>query len=80
MFHDVLIAVAFIGIVATPAVVATLGGKKEYEPVPETEIAPRASRREAKVIRPHSTVFIPERSMKLAEATLPVRAHGRNNR
>jgi hypothetical protein len=32
--HDLIFAVAFIAMVATPAMVATLGGRKEYNPGP----------------------------------------------
>jgi len=34
--HDWLFAFAFIAMVATPAMVAAIGGRKEYNPDPET--------------------------------------------
>ncbi len=33
--HDLIYAVAFIAMVATPAMVAAIGGRKEYNPGPE---------------------------------------------
>jgi hypothetical protein len=33
--HDLIFAVAFIAMVATPAMVATIGGRKEYNPGPD---------------------------------------------
>jgi len=35
--HDWLFAFAFIAMVATPAMVAAIGGRKEYTPDPETD-------------------------------------------
>ncbi len=40
--HDLIFAVAFIAMVATPAMVAAFGGRKDSEPGPEVE-APRRS-------------------------------------
>lgn len=34
--HDLIFAVAFVAMVATPAMVATFGGRKEYNPGPGT--------------------------------------------
>jgi hypothetical protein len=34
--HDLIFVVAFIAMVATPAMVAAIGGRKEYNPDPET--------------------------------------------
>lgn len=34
--HDLIFAFAFIAMVATPAMVAAIGGRKEYNPDPET--------------------------------------------
>lgn len=34
--HDWLFAFAFVAMVATPAMVAAIGGRKEYNPEPET--------------------------------------------
>jgi hypothetical protein len=33
--HDLIFAVAFVAMVATPAMVAAIGGRKEYNPGPE---------------------------------------------
>jgi len=33
--HDLIFALAFIAMVATPAMVAVVGGRKEYNPGPE---------------------------------------------
>ena len=32
--HDLIFAVAFVALVATPAMVAAIGGRKEFEPGP----------------------------------------------
>lgn len=58
--HDIILGVAFIAMIAAPAMVATLSGKKEYDPEtdPETELqpAPRAAVRRntiaGEIIRP----------------------------
>jgi hypothetical protein len=34
--HDLIFAFAFIAMIATPAMVAAIGGRKEYNPDPET--------------------------------------------
>ncbi|MGA8528568.1 MAG: hypothetical protein WB622_02570 [Acidobacteriaceae bacterium] len=34
--HDLIFAFAFIAMVAAPAMVAAIGGRKEYNPDPET--------------------------------------------
>ncbi len=34
--HDLIFVFAFIAMVATPAMVAAIGGRKEYNPDPET--------------------------------------------
>lgn len=88
MFHDLFIAVAFIAMVAAPAMVATLGGKKEYQPDPEPEQASRlpvaSPEPSGKVIRPQSAHFIPPRHVAAGRpaspATLPMRARGMMNR
>ena len=41
--HDLIYAVAFIAMVATPAMVAALGGRKESEPGPEVQAPRRAA-------------------------------------
>lgn len=60
---DLVFAVAFVAMVATPAMVATLGGRKEYNPgpgadsnpEPETlQPAPGPKRPSGRVIRPHA--------------------------
>jgi len=47
--HDLIYAVAFLAMVAMPAMVAAFGGRKESEPGPEVR-APRHSR--SSVVRP----------------------------
>ncbi|MGA7522722.1 MAG: hypothetical protein WBW84_09570 [Acidobacteriaceae bacterium] len=34
--HDLILAFAFVAMVAAPAMVAAIGGRKEYNPEPET--------------------------------------------
>lgn len=60
---DLIFAVAFIAMVAAPAMVATLGGRKEYNPDPSAEseeeadlfTGPRPPKRPSeRVIRPYS--------------------------
>ena len=87
MLHDVFIAVAFIAMVMAPAMVATLGGKKEYEPAPEPETGSpfRVAVPAEKFIRPHSTQFIVPPELAAGKAappppTLPIRARGMMNR
>jgi hypothetical protein len=38
--HDLIFAVAFVAMVATPAMVAAIGGRKEYNPSPESPTLP----------------------------------------
>lgn len=56
--HDLIFAVAFIAMVASPAMVAAIGGRKEYDPGP---VVPR--------MRPAP----PVRSLNVRHATLAVR-------
>ena len=35
--HDLIFAVAFVAMVASPAMVAAIGGRKEYNPDPDQE-------------------------------------------
>lgn len=60
---DLVFAVAFVAMVATPAMVATLGGRKEYNPRPGVDHEPEIEaahsvtppkRPSMRVIRPHS--------------------------
>lgn len=85
MFHDLFMGIAFIAMVATPAMVATLGGKKEMQPEPEP--APLPGRRVATspkqpaghVIRPHSVQYAAQANqaeLHFEAPTLPVRARG----
>lgn len=88
MLHDLFIGIAFIAMVGAPAMVATLGGKKEYEPEPEPQAIPRlrnAKQAEpGKVIHPHSADFAPSKETAAGvfapPPTLPVRARGMMNR
>ncbi len=56
--HDILLGFAFIAMVATPAMVATMSGKKEYDPHPQPESSQRTAapkpQRTAEIIRPRS--------------------------
>lgn len=82
---DLIFAVAFVAMVATPAMVATFGGRKEYnphsdpndEPEPEDWTPVRPPKRpSARIVRPHSMHRAAERMIIADEATLPI-ANGR---
>lgn len=86
--HDIILGVAFIAMVAAPAMVATLSGKKEYDPDPQPEPVARPVaakvQRTGEIIRPRS-VQREERTPRVAPTfdapTLPMyRSRGMNNR
>ncbi len=58
--HDLIYAVAFVAMVAMPAMVAAFGGRKESEPGPEVR-APQRSR---------PSVNVPSVSVKVRQATV----------
>lgn len=85
--HDILLGVAFIAMFAAPAMVATLSGKKEYDPDPEPETAQPAVAKEVRkgeIIRPKQA----PRQARIAKKapsfqvmpTLPVHGRGMGNR
>lgn len=86
--HDMIFAVAFIAMVATPAMVAVIGGRKEYNP--GSEALPAAPARFAKPVAPRQATppvnvpkpFIPKRPLTAIDpGTLPVhRPRGLGNR
>ena len=45
--HDLIFAVAFVAMVASPAMVAAIGGRKEYNPGPEAPIPSSRNLRQA---------------------------------
>ncbi|HEX4038385.1 MAG TPA: hypothetical protein VHX37_10030 [Acidobacteriaceae bacterium] len=80
---DLIFAVAFVAMVATPAMVATFGGRKEYNPGPDSDPEPEdlhpirpPKRPSARIVRPHSMHKDAERMLISDEATLPI-ANGR---
>jgi len=86
--HDLIFAVAFIAMVASPAMVATFGGRKEYNPGPATPGLRRSDTLKARpagpVIRPASLHKpIPE-ERHVADSAIPTlpmhNARGMSNR
>ena len=75
--HDLVFAIAFVAMVAAPAMIATVGGRKEYNPGPDPEFEPSNAGPETRraVPRPH-TFAAPARpgpsSDPLGESTLPI--------
>jgi hypothetical protein len=86
--HDLIFAVAFIAMVASPAMVAAIGGRKEYNPNPEApSLSPPASmtvRPPAPPVRPRSmerAARVQPRFTTSDGPTLPMRsARGMSNR
>ena len=86
--HDLIFAVAFIAMVASPAMVAAIGSRKEYNPSPEApSIHPAASmtvRPPAPPVRPRSMEKVAPVQHRFATSdgpTLPMRnARGMANR
>jgi len=86
--HDIILGVAFIAMVAAPAMVATLSGKKEYEPDPGSgpaAPAPKKNQVAGEIIRPRSVAqrlaHAPQIEDAMALPTLPMyRSRGMNNR
>lgn len=60
--HDLIFAVAFVAMVATPAMVAAIGGRKEYNPDPESPALPHTP---VVRIRPAEPPTHPRSSRKL---------------
>jgi hypothetical protein len=50
--HDLMIGIAFILMVASPAMVATIGGRKEYNPNPDVPSLPRVCDVKAQLAAP----------------------------
>jgi hypothetical protein len=78
---DLIFAAAFIAMVATPAMVATFGGRKEYNPPSDSPAEPEpedwnrvrpASRPAAGVIRPQSMHKAAPGVLISDSATLPM--------
>lgn len=86
--HDIILGVAFIAMVAAPAMVATLSGKKEYEPDPGSSPAapaPKKNQVAGEIIRPLSAAQRLARTAQIDDAfampTLPIyHSRGMNNR
>jgi hypothetical protein len=66
--HDWLFAFAFVAMIATPATVAAIGGRKEYNPDPETH--PVLPVRNDKPLEPRRTV--PPAQAKAFTAKRPI--------
>ncbi|HUB19448.1 MAG TPA: hypothetical protein VL990_12490 [Acidobacteriaceae bacterium] len=83
--HDLIFAVAFVAMVASPAMVAALGGRKEYEPGPELPSLHRdRSEKKRPAVRPRSIQRVIPSSQHLVVSdgpTLPMHnARGMANR
>lgn len=63
--HDLIFAVAFVAMVATPAMVAAIGGRKEYNPSPE---APSLHPPAALKVRPPAPPVRPRSMERVAPA------------
>ncbi|HEX4311251.1 MAG TPA: hypothetical protein VHZ25_14555 [Acidobacteriaceae bacterium] len=61
--HDLIFAVAFVAMVATPAMVAAIGGRKEYNPGPEL---PALRPGTAMTVRPPAPPVHPRSKQKAA--------------
>jgi hypothetical protein len=77
--HDLIFAVAFIAMVASPAMVATIGGQKEYNPNPDVPASRPVNNGKARAGAP--PVRLPARTkaalenhpiLTYADVTLPV--------
>jgi hypothetical protein len=89
--HDLIFAVAFVAMVATPAMVAAIGGRKEFDPGPaapairrRTPVPPISVQPFTPTVRPRTTrrVNTENRRYIISDGpTLPVRnARGMANR
>jgi hypothetical protein len=65
--HDLIFAVAFIAMVASPAMVAAIGGRKEHNPNPEM---PSLNPADSIAVRPPAPPVRP-RSMEKAATVRP---------
>jgi hypothetical protein len=64
--HDMIFAVAFVAMVATPAMVAAIGGRKEYNPGPESPTIRPAAAMTVRPPAPPAPVVHPRSKQKLA--------------
>lgn len=85
--HDLIFALAFIAMVAAPAMVATIGGRKEYNPNPNMPSLPRVSNVKAPLAAPQVRPPVKHKTMEklpiltYGDLTLPVHnARGMSNR
>ena len=86
--HDLIFAAAFVAMIATPAMVATIGGRKEYNPSPDMASLPRVPhvkvRPSAPPVRPPAPpkAALEKRPvLTYADVTLPVHhPRGMSNR
>jgi acetaldehyde dehydrogenase (acetylating) len=69
--HDLIFAVAFVAMVATPAMVAAIGGRKEYNPGPEAPSLPLRPTTAIKV-NPVTPVARPRAMRKIVPADHPL--------
>jgi hypothetical protein len=67
--HDLIYAVAFIAMVASPAMVAAIGGRKEYNPNPEPSSPQPAA---SMAVRPPAP---PVRPRSMEKLVVPVQQH-----
>jgi hypothetical protein len=67
--HDLIFAVAFVAMVATPAMVAAIGGRKEYNPGSE---APSLRPTTAIKVNPVAPVARPRSVRKIVTANHPL--------
>ncbi len=70
--HDLIYAVAFIAMVATPAMVAAIGGRKEYNPGPE---APSLRPTTTLKVRPAAPAVRSRAIQRIASADHPLVIH-----
>ncbi|MFY9747290.1 MAG: hypothetical protein WA891_11480 [Acidobacteriaceae bacterium] len=69
--HDLIFAVAFVAMVATPAMVAAIGGRKEYNPGPEAPTLPLRPKTAIKV-HPVAPAARPRATRKIVPANHPL--------
>jgi len=90
--HDMIFAVAFVAMIATPAMVAAIGGRKEFDPGPGAPPIPSHTVESSSSVRPAKPTVRPQTSRRKLAAethryvitdgpTLPMRnARGMANR
>ena len=64
--HDMIFAVAFVAMVATPAMVAAIGGRKEYNPSPESPTFRHTAAMTVRPPAPPAPIVHPRSKQKLA--------------